>query len=57
MHVLKIHASKEERSKCKYYCDICDLIFFLKLYLDKHNNGKIHKNLTKALNSIQNKNN
>jgi hypothetical protein len=52
MHVLKIHASKEERSKSKYYCDTCDLVFFSKLYLDKHNDGKIHKNLVKALNSI-----
>ena len=52
MHQLKIHASVEERKKCKYYCSQCDLVFFSKLYLDKHSSGKIHTNLVKALNSI-----
>jgi len=52
MHILKIHESKEERSKCKYYCNTCDYVFFSKLYLDKHINGKIHQNLFKALNSM-----
>lgn len=49
MHKLKIHATEEERAKMKYYCKECDLVFFSKLYLDKHINGKIHKNLVKAL--------
>ena len=51
MHILRIHASQEERSKQKYYCIDCDLIFFSKLYLDKHTDGKIHQNLIKANNS------
>jgi hypothetical protein len=53
MHKLKIHASIEERQKMKYYCKDCDLIFFSKLYLDKHTDGKLHKNLIKALESIK----
>ena len=52
MHILKIHNTKEERSKCEYYCDTCDYIFFSKVYLDKHINGIVHMNLVKALNSI-----
>jgi hypothetical protein len=52
MHVLKLHAPKEERSKCKYYCDTCDVVFFSKLFLDKHCSGKVHLNLVKALNSL-----
>jgi len=53
MHKLKIHASVEERAKMKYYCKECDVVFFSKLYLDKHTDGKIHKNLIKALATIQ----
>jgi hypothetical protein len=49
MHKLKIHASTEERAKMNYYCKECDLVFISKLYLDKHIEGKIHKNLIKAL--------
>ena len=50
-HILKIHETREVRSKCKYYCESCDYVFLSKLYLDKHINGKIHKNLVKALES------
>lgn len=53
MHKLKFHASIEERSKMKYYCKECDLVFFSQLYMDKHTNGKIHKNLIKALEIIK----
>ena len=52
MHKLKIHATEEERAKMEYYCKECDVFFFSKLYLDKHVNGKIHKNLIKALSTI-----
>ena len=34
-HKLKIHATSEERSKHKYYCKLCDIIFFCKAYQDK----------------------
>ena len=53
MHKLKFHATIEERAKMKYYCKECDLFFFSNLYMDKHINGKIHKNLIKALESIK----
>ena len=53
MHKLKFHAPIEERTKMKYYCKECDFIFFSKLYMDKHINGKIHKNLIKALETIK----
>jgi hypothetical protein len=56
MHVLKIHQTQEERAKHKYYCGICDYVFLSDLYLNKHLEGKIHKNLAKALESIKNKN-
>jgi hypothetical protein len=45
LHYLSQHATKEERSKSKYYCDICDQVFFSPLYLVKHNNGIRHKNI------------
>ena len=48
-HYLVIHDTKEERSKQKYYCTDCDQVFFCSLYMDKHMNGKIHKNLILAL--------
>jgi hypothetical protein len=46
---LNNYLAEEERVKDKE----CDLFFFSKLYLDKHNNGKIHKNLIKALETIK----
>lgn len=53
MHILKFHASIEDRAKMKYYCKECDLFFFSKLYMDKHITGKIHLNLIKALEMIK----
>jgi hypothetical protein len=52
IHKLKLHSTIEERSQQKYYCADCDYVFVSKLYYDKHIEGKIHKNLIKALNSI-----
>lgn len=48
LHILSQHSTKEERSKSKYYCEVCDLVFFSSLYKDKHTNGKIHKNIVLA---------
>ena len=31
VHKLQIHASSEERQKCKFYCNICDYVFFCKI--------------------------
>lgn len=53
LHKLKIHASVEERSKMKYYCKECDIVFLSKQFMDTHINGKIHKNLIKALDIIK----
>jgi hypothetical protein len=50
MHQLKFHASIDERKKCKFYCSNCDLVFFSKLYMDKHLSGIKHKNMIDALN-------
>jgi hypothetical protein len=43
-HNLTTHSTKEEREKHKYYCSVCDVVFFSPLYLDRHLNGKKHKN-------------
>lgn len=48
MHYASVHSSIEERKKYKYYCNMCDLVFFCKVYYDKHNNGIKHKNIQKA---------
>ena len=47
MHYITMHSSIEERKKSKYYCHICDKVFFAPLYLNKHNNGIKHKNQLK----------
>jgi hypothetical protein len=41
--MLTQHSPLEDRQKQKYYCDVCDYVFFSKLYLDKHLEGKHHK--------------
>jgi hypothetical protein len=44
MHLITQHTTKEERSKQKYYCSVCDKVFFCNTYYVKHNEGKTHKN-------------
>jgi len=44
LHTLSQHSTIEERRNHKYYCDTCDLVFFCSTYMNKHINGKIHKN-------------
>ena len=44
LHILSHHSTKEERQKYKYYCEVCDLVFFCSTYKNKHISGKIHKN-------------
>jgi hypothetical protein len=44
LHIKSQHSTKEERSKCKYYCDICDKVFFTTFLYNKHMNGVRHKN-------------
>lgn len=44
LHKLTQHASKEEKSKSKYYCESCDQVFFSSFLHDSHINGTKHKN-------------
>ena len=44
LHILSHHSTKEERQKYKYYCTVCDLVFFCNTYKNTHFAGKIHKN-------------
>ena len=55
MHIMTMHSTIEERIKMKYYCKICDTVFFSPLYLDKHNMGIKHKNMIK-INELKIKN-
>ena len=48
-HNLSQHATKEERAKQKYYCGVCDTVFFSPLYLQNHVNGSRHANYVKAV--------
>jgi hypothetical protein len=52
-HYLNHHATKEERSKQKYYCSVCDIVFFAKLYHDNHFKGIRHKNRINIEESIK----
>jgi hypothetical protein len=45
LHQLSQHSTKEERAKSKYYCELCDQVFFSPLYMDKHMKGIRHKNI------------
>jgi hypothetical protein len=45
LHKLSQHSTKEERSKSKYNCEICDVVFFSPLYYNSHMKGSKHKNL------------
>ena len=42
-HLLTQHGTIDDRKKQKYYCDVCDYVFFTKLYLDNHLIGRNHK--------------
>jgi hypothetical protein len=56
-HHLTQHSTIEERKKQKYYCDICDTVFFCKLYMDRHMKGKKHNNTIECNNEINKINN
>ena len=56
MHKIQIHSSKEEKSKCKYYCKDCDIVLMCSAYMDKHTNGKHHKNQVLVNKSLENLN-
>ena len=50
MHIMSKHSTIEERSKQKYYCAICDSIFFSPLFYNNHIKSVLHIN-----NSVLNK--
>ena len=49
MHILSQHSTKDERISSKFYCGVCDQVFFCELYFDTHNKGIKHKNMIKAI--------
>jgi hypothetical protein len=55
MHYFSAHSSKEERSKQKYYCDVCDNVFFCEIYYKKHVDGKRHNNMVKFIEIVKNR--
>ena len=53
MHIITQHSTKEEREKQKYYCKVCDNVFFCSTYLTKHINGIVHKNKVIASQTLE----
>ena len=52
-HILNKHSTREERKdKFKYYCELCDYVFFCKKYLDKHLSGRNHNTKLKVKQSL-----
>jgi hypothetical protein len=51
-HYLNNHATIDERKKQKYYCELCDVVFFAKLYCDTHFKGIKHNNRAKLKETI-----
>jgi hypothetical protein len=47
-HYIMVHASLEEKLKCKYYCNNCNIVFLSELYYNKHMIGKNHINTIKC---------
>jgi hypothetical protein len=56
-HKVLVHATREERQQQKYYCNLCDVVFFCKAYQDKHNAGRNHNVKVKVQESLNNFNN
>lgn len=44
LHMISQHSTLEERKANKYYCHVCDYVFFCPSYYNKHINGKHHLN-------------
>lgn len=45
LHTISQHSTLEERKQQKYYCDVCDIVFFSPLYKDKHFTGNKHNKM------------
>jgi hypothetical protein len=49
IHNIRLHStSDEKKTTCPYYCEICDVGFFAKLFNDKHFKSKFHKNMVEV---------
>lgn len=46
-HALSVHSTKEQRQESKYYCELCDMVFFCSAYKTRHINGVKHQNKEK----------
>jgi hypothetical protein len=57
IHKLSQHSTLEEKKQHKYYCEVCDQVFFCKLYYEKHINSVRHKNIIKIQQLTENMNN
>lgn len=55
-HQIQVHATPEERSQQKFYCELCDVVFFCKAYQDKHNAGRNHNVKVRVQESLKNLN-
>ncbi len=55
LHIKSQHTNKDNKNTIKYYCKLCDTVFFCEKYLLKHNEGKKHNNNIK-LNQLINNN-
>jgi hypothetical protein len=61
MHMISKHYTVEEKSKQKYYCSICDSVFFSPLFYKNHIKSILHINNSllnnKSINNNMNYNN
>jgi hypothetical protein len=48
-HYILIHATIEEKNKCKYYCKYCNVVFLSELYYENHMKSKKHINTITCL--------
>jgi hypothetical protein len=47
IHVLSQHSTIDEKKQYKYYCEICEQIFFSSKHFKSHVSGKKHENVMK----------
>ncbi len=49
MHMITNHSTLEERQAQKFYCSICDIVFFIQSFNINHFAGKRNKNMELAV--------
>ncbi len=52
-HYIMVHATPEEKEKCKYYCKLCNVVYLSELYFNNHNKGVRHNNNVKSLEILE----